>query len=71
MNLPKIGLISILESAKATFSLIIAGGALYANLTGHLDGGGLAAIISTVSVIFMHTHTKTDLANIAAGNKQN
>jgi phosphoribosylcarboxyaminoimidazole (NCAIR) mutase len=61
-----IGIVKIFESAKATFSLIIAGAAFAANLTGHLDSNGLAAVISTVSIIFMHTHAKTDCAKIAA-----
>lgn len=64
-----IGIAKLALSAKATMSLIILAAATTAVLLGKIEGIHYAAIVSTVSAIFLHTHMKTDLASMKGPNQ--
>jgi hypothetical protein len=66
INLLK-GIVSLLNSSKGTlcfFILIISSFLIYKKL---LDSTTYGAIITVISTIFMHFHTKSELANKKEG----
>ena len=66
MSIKEIGICKLALSAKGTLSMLVLAAAEVANLTGHLDGMSFAAVIGTISTIFMWSHSRTNLAAIQA-----
>jgi len=65
-----IGFVGLLQSKKATMSLIILGVSAAVSLSGHMDAS-FAAIIGTIATIYMWTVAKTETAQIAATGQSN
>lgn len=64
------GITGILASKKGTLSLIVLMCATAAVLMSKIDGVSYAAIIGTISTIFMWTTHRTDCEAIKMGIKQ-
>lgn len=58
------GILRILDSAKGTMSLLVLIFSTVAVLLARIDGVSYAAIMGTVSAIFMWTRHKTDIADL-------
>lgn len=61
------GLHGLLASRKATFCIVILATSAAVAITGHMDPA-FAAIVGTISTIYLATHTATDIAQIKKGN---
>lgn len=62
------GLPNLLDSKKGTLCLIVLGCATTGLLMGKLDGTAYAAIIGTISTIFMWTSHKQSIAELGIKN---
>ena len=60
----KIGIISLLESAKATLALLVLTCSTIGLLTSHIDGTSYAIVMGTVSAIFFYVHGQNDRASM-------
>jgi hydrogenase-4 membrane subunit HyfE len=58
-----IGFVELLKSKKATMCLIVLAASVVVALSGHMDAA-FAAIIGSITTIFLATHTATDIASI-------
>lgn len=58
------GILKILDSAKGTLSLLVLIFSTIAVVMGRIDGISYAAIMGTISAIFMWTRQKTDIADL-------
>lgn len=63
----QIGLIGLIQSRKATMSLIILACATVALFIGKLDGVSYAAVIATIATIYNVAQHRVDIASQAAG----
>jgi hypothetical protein len=58
----QVGLIKLIQSSKATMSLIILACSTTGLLLGKLDGTSFAAVVGTIGTIFMWTNHKVDMS---------